>query len=137
MKSDQMPTAGILLLSHGTLCEGVLDAMRILGCDTEQIQAIPLDMESELDAYTQQVSQAIDALDNGGGVLVIVDLLGGTPFNRACMLREEKNIEVLAGMSLPMCISALDFRRTEALVALAETCKREAKEAVINVKDLL
>ena len=105
MKSDQMSTAGILLLSHGTLCEGVLDAMRVLGCDTEQIQAIPLDMESELDAYTQQISQAIDALDNGGGVLVIVDLLGGTPFNRACMLREEKNIEVLAGMSLPMCIS--------------------------------
>ena len=137
MKSDQTVTVGMLLLSHGTLCEGVLDAMRVLGCDTEQIRAIPLDMESEMDAYTQQVSQAIDALDRGGGVLVIVDLLGGTPFNRACMLREEKNIEVLAGMSLPMCISALDFRRSETLDSLAEICKREAKDAVVNVKDLL
>lgn len=128
---------GILLLSHGTLCEGVLSAMEVIGCSTEQIRAIPLFMESEMDAYTQSVSAAIDELDTGEGVLVVVDLISGTPFNRSCELYASKHMAVVTGMSLPLCLTALDYRGSESLADIARLCAEVGKEGVLNLETLL
>lgn len=128
---------GILLLSHGTLCEGVLGAMEVIGCSAEQVRAIPLYMESEMDAYTQCVSDAIDELDTGEGVLVIVDLISGTPFNRSCELYASKHIAVVTGMSLPLCLTALDYRSSESLESIAELCVEAGRDGVLNLKTLL
>lgn len=128
---------GILMLSHGSLCKGALDAMEVLGCDTQKVEAIPLYMETELETYHSSIAQAIDRLDSGEGVLILVDILSGTPFNRSCILYEQKHIQVVAGLSLPMCVTALDFRREQDLETLARTCLEEGRESIVNLKDLL
>lgn len=128
---------GILLLSHGTLCQGILSAMEVIGCDTDKVEAISLFMDTELDEYTKQLEDAIDRLDTGEGVLVIVDLLAGTPFNRSCMMLENKNIEVITGMNLPMCITALDCRETGTLRDMVETCISEGRDGVMDVRAFL
>lgn len=128
---------GILLLSHGTLCQGIMNALEVIGFTTEQVKAIPLFMESELGEYTQSVSDAIDELDTGEGVLVIVDLLAGTPFNRACELMATKRIAVIAGMSMPMCVTALDLRDSKTLESLAEQCVQEGRDGALNAQSFL
>ncbi len=128
---------GILLLSHGNMCEGVLNAMGVLGCSVDKMLALPLYMETELEAYTQAMERAIDALDTGDGVLVIADLLSGTPFNRACTLCETKNIAVLTGMNLPMCITASELRSGAGLREIAEECAREGRDGIVNLEALM
>lgn len=128
---------GILLLSHGTLCQGILSAMEVIGCDTRKIQAVPLYMETELEEYAGNLSAAIDSLDDGSGVLVVVDLVGGTPFNRACMLYETKNIRIIAGMNLPMCIVAAESRDCGSLDELVQTCLEGGRDGVVDVKSFL
>lgn len=73
---------GILLLSHGTLCERVINSLQMLGMDTTKVEAVVLYADSDLEEYTKRLSDTIDSLDDGDGVLVITDLLSGTPFNR-------------------------------------------------------
>ena len=75
---------GVLLLSHGELCQGMLSAMEVLGCDLVGVRAIPLFPDTELEEYRRSVCGALDELDTGDGVLVVVDLVSGTPFNQIC-----------------------------------------------------
>lgn len=128
---------GILLLSHGTLCQGMISALEVLGFAAEQVKAVPLFVDSELGAYTRSVSDAIDELDTGEGVLVIADLLGGTPFNRVCELLSTKHIALIVGMSMPMCVTALDLRDSETLESLAEQCVQEGRSGALNALSLL
>lgn len=128
---------GILLLSHGTLCEGVMDSMKMLGIDTEKVRAIVLRADSDLDEYTQKISDTIDELDDAEGVLVITDILSGTPFNRVCLLYEEKNIEVITGLSLPMVLSAVTLRDSYSLTELSEVCIEETVTCMVTLRSIL
>ncbi len=127
---------GILLLSHGQMCRGILDSMEVLGCDTHAVQAIPLDTDTDIEVYTERISAAIDDLDTGDGVLVLVDLIAGTPFNRICTLYGQKNMEVLTGMNLAMCVTAASVREFEGLQEIAEELITEGREGIINIKSL-
>ncbi len=128
---------GVLLLSHGKLSEGVIDSLQILGMDMAKVEAIALDLDSELEEYTKAIGGKIDELDDGEGVLVITDILSGTPFNRVCLLYEEKNIEVISGLSLPMVISAINFRDSCSLEELSQKCIEEAMAHMLTLKSLL
>ncbi len=128
---------GILLLSHGTLAMGVLEALAMIGLDTEGVKAIPLYLDSDLDAYGESIRQAVDRLDTGEGVLVAVDIMSGTPFNQICMMLEEKNAEVITGLNLAMVISAMEGRDSKTLDELAKASIEDAKNSILNVRDCL
>ena len=68
---------------------------------------------------------------------MIADLLGGTPFNRACELLATKHIALIAGMSMPMCVTALDLRDSETLESLAEQCVQEGRGGALNALSLM
>ena len=73
-------------------------------------------MESNDDPskFGERVKNAADQLDDGSGVMIFVDLFGGTPSNQCAMLLGEDDyasrIQVLTGMSLPMVIEFLSLR---------------------------
>ena len=53
---------------------------------------------------------AIERVNDGSGVLVITDVMGGTPSNCTLQLCEPGSVEVIAGISLPMLLRALTYR---------------------------
>ncbi len=55
-------------------------------------------------------NEAIKRLDDGDGVLVITDVMGGTPSNCTLTLAVPGSVEVIAGISLPMLLRALTYR---------------------------
>jgi len=72
-------------------------------------------------------------MDSGKGVIVCTDLFGGTPSNLAISLLEaHKNLEVIAGVNLPMLIKLATVRKTENLhTAATQAC--EAGRKYINL----
>lgn len=54
--------------------------------------------------------EAVERLDDGSGVLVITDVMGGTPSNCTGFLCGLGNVSVIAGISLPMLLRALTYR---------------------------
>ena len=49
-------------------------------------------------------------VDNGGGVVVLTDMFGGTPSNLAISAMERDNVEVIAGVNLPMLVKLASVR---------------------------
>lgn len=95
---------GVLILTHGELGPELLKAARVISGRLESFEALPLDWNDGFDEARRKVEAALDGLDRGRGVLVLTDILGGTPFNVAMALRDPGRIEIVSGVNLPMVV---------------------------------
>ena len=66
--------------------------------------------DQDLAEVNRFAREAISRIDDGSGVLVITDVMGGTPSNCTLPLCQADHIEVIAGISLPMLLRALTYR---------------------------
>ena len=53
------------------------------------------------------MAEAVRKADQGEGVVALVDLLGGTPFNTAFRVAQEYPFSVIAGVNLPIILAAI------------------------------
>jgi mannose/fructose-specific phosphotransferase system component IIA len=68
--------------------------------------------------------------------LVLVDMLGGTPFNVSMRLAARRNLRVVTGVSLPMIFKALTVREgDDNLDEAASEIQRGARDAVVTSMD--
>jgi len=101
---------GVLLLSHGHLCEGLLDTAKFLfGDNIEKVETIPLLANDSPEDYDAKIQNGLEKLDDGSGVLIMVDLMGGTPSNRSAFVMSEQH-QVVTGMNLPLLLEFLGRR---------------------------
>ena len=102
---------GILLLSHGGMAEGMLDSCKLFfGDDIPGVRALCLEAGCNIDDFDAQIGQAIAELDDGAGVVGLVDLMGGTPFNRCALNFRSDRFQVITGMNFTMLLELLGTR---------------------------
>jgi mannose PTS system EIIA component len=124
---------GIVLAGHGGFCEGLRDAAQMIMGPQEQLALVPLGPAENLDEYREKLQRARDEVDSGEGVLVFVDLFGGSPSNVAAYLLGPTT-EVVTGVSLPMLLEVLSAR-TSALADVVNTAVATAQPATIRLAD--
>ncbi len=119
---------GFVLVGHGRLGEELLRvATHIMGDKLGAIRAVevPFMTEAVADGVTsfsqrrervaQAVREAVDAVQTGGGVIVLTDIVGGTAFNVCRQVLATGEGAVVAGVNLPMLLKLprLRWRRPE------------------------
>ena len=72
---------GIVILGHADYPSGLKSAIELLVGNPENFEALGLYQGESPDDYKSKISLLIDQVDDGDGVLVLVDLFGGTPSN--------------------------------------------------------
>lgn len=130
---------GIIVMTHGSFSTGAVDACELVTGPVTQAATLSLRREDNVDDFGVEFQQALDKVDTGEGVLVLCDILGGSPCNVAAMaLREREGLQVLTGLNLPMLLEALMTREQVASVEeLAKNCLAAANEGVKHVNELL
>jgi PTS system mannose-specific IIA component len=124
---------GIVLAGHGGFCEGLLDAAQMIMGPQEHLAVVPLGPAENLDEYREKLQRARDEVDSGDGVLVFVDLFGGSPSNVAAYLLGPST-EVVTGVSLPMLLEVLSAR-TSSLTDVVNTAVATAQLGTIRLAD--
>ena len=79
---------------------------------------------------------AVKQQDTGDGVIILTDMFGGTPSNLAISVMQAGNVEVIAGVNLPMLIKLASIRENAAL-ADAVSAAQESGRKYINVASAL
>jgi PTS system ascorbate-specific IIA component len=103
---------GILLLTHAPLGEAfIAAATHVFRNRPERLEAIDVQADQDTAEVRRLAAAAIKRLDDGSGVLVITDVMGGTPSNCTLPLSAPGQVEVIAGISLPMLLRALTYRQ--------------------------
>jgi PTS system mannose-specific IIA component len=104
---------GILLLSHGTMAEGMLNTcMMFFGGAVDQVDTLCLRPEDDTDEYEKQIGEKIRKLDTGDGVIVLCDLYAGTPAHKTTKYLNKK-VRVIVGMNEPLLLEMLGTRQSE------------------------
>ena len=127
---------GLVLVTHGRLAAEFIAALEHVVGPQEQVRTVCIEADDDVEARRGDIMSAIRAVDDGGGVIVLTDMFGGTPSNLAISTMDRKGIEVIAGVNLPMLVKLASVRQTEPLgptVAAAQ----EAGRKYINVASQL
>lgn len=121
---------GVLVTAHGKFSEGLVDGLSLITGAQENV--IPVNfLESDgIEGIDKKLHQALDKLKSYKNIIILTDLAGGTPFNRAVMITSElENSRVLAGVNFQMLYTAV-FDGTEDIDLLVENILSEGKNGI-------
>jgi mannose PTS system EIIA component len=130
---------GLVLVSHGKLAEGLVDAMQMITGEQEAVRAIGLLETEDVECLMEKVSQAIQEVDSGEGALILVDLFGASPFNASARLvlsLTGRSLEVVTGMNLPMVVELAVQRDGLSLEEAVSLVLKVGPEGVRRLSDI-
>ena len=116
---------GMILVTHGNIGAELLQATNAIVGQQAQALAITIGLHDDMGACRDQILSAVKTVNSGKGVVLLVDMFGGTPSNLAIASMPMTNAVVLAGVNLPMMIKLASVRDTMTLLDAA----REAETA--------
>ncbi len=132
MSGEAPEMIGLVLVTHGRLAEEFVTAMVHVVGPQERVATIAIGPDDDMEERRADIAAAIQQVDAGRGVIVLTDLFGGTPSNLAISLMRRGQVEVIAGMNLPMLIRLGSARKSMTVVA-AVAAAREAGRKYISV----
>lgn len=127
---------GVLVVTHGEFGPALLDAGRMILGPQEDVESVSVVVTRGVDEIIADLKAALARLEHGLGVLVLTDLFGGTPTTLGLSLRKLGNIEVVAGVNLPMLLKVLQGR-TAPLSELAAQAKEAGQQGIVVPGEML
>ena len=102
----------LILVSHGGFAEGLKSSLAMFAEDKmDQVIAVGLRNGSSVDEFALEVRSALESLTLEDSVVVLADIVGGSPLTTILGILDEKGLlltaTVLGGMNLPMALTSV------------------------------
>ena len=116
---------GLVLVTHGQLAKEFKAAVEHVVGPQEAFETVSIGPDDDMEQRREDIVAAVRAAEKGDGVIILTDMFGGTPSNLAISVMDEGNVDVLAGVNLPMLIKLARVRENRPM----EAALVEAQEA--------
>lgn len=124
---------GILLITHGTLGESLVqNVCHVLNKRPPLLAQLGVSAQDDPLDILPLARILVNEVDGGDGVLILTDILGATPANLTLKLLDPGRIEGVTGVSLPMILRALTYRKNEMKI-LIQKAVSGGRDGVINL----
>ncbi len=123
---------GLVLVTHGNLAQEFISAMQHVVGKQEKVEAVCIGPEDDMEMRRSEILKKVESADSGSGVVVLTDMFGGTPSNLAISIMDRANVEIIAGVNLPMLIKIASLRKEKSLKETVSGAQ-EAGKKYINV----
>ena len=127
---------GLVLVTHGRLGAEFIAALEHVVGPQQRIAAVSIGPEDDMERRRREILDRVAEVDAGNGVVLLTDMFGGTPSNLAISILDRANVEVIAGVQLPLLVKLAQGRADERLPA-AVAAAQEAGRKYINVASKL
>ncbi|HRD78747.1 MAG TPA: PTS sugar transporter subunit IIA [Hyphomicrobiaceae bacterium] len=128
---------GIVIITHAGLATEFLAAFEHVLGPQEQVATLSIGPEDDNEARRVDLIEAVKRVDRGKGVVILTDMFGGSPSNLAISVMDEVDVEVIAGVNLPMLIRLGQIRKDypldEAIQHASSQLTQEAGRKYISV----
>jgi PTS system mannose-specific IIA component len=129
---------GIVVATHGEFGKELVGTLRMILGENEGIQALALHPAESLETFKEKLEVSLKKVDpKNHGALVLVDMVGGTPFNVALLTAQTRKLQIVTGVNLPMLIKVATSQDEKDLEALALNTQKVAREGVLTSVELL
>lgn len=121
-------TIAVVITTHGHAAKALLATAEMIIGEQDNVRCVDFVPGENGEVLAEKMLAAAAELDTAAGLLLLVDLWGGTPFNAASAIAAKAtdiaaNMEVVTGVNVPMLVSVLmerdDVGEFGELVALA------------------
>ena len=107
----------VIVAAHGHLAEGLIASSAMIAGPQEDLVAVTFESSEGPDDLLAKYAAAVEKSPSDQ-YLVLVDLLGGSPYNAAARFAAEReDADVVTGVNLPMLIEVLGGRLTGGTLA--------------------
>jgi PTS system mannose-specific IIA component len=129
---------GLVVATHGFLGETLLETAAMIIGRAERVCAVSLARDHDPVELHALLAQAIDEVGpDNDGVLVMVDMFGGTPANIGMTMLKTGRVELLTGVNLPMLIKFFTYRDSCPLDQLAQRLQECARDGIVLAGEML
>lgn len=101
---------GIVVVTHAALGKELITVMEHITGPQNNILCVGIYPDDDIEQKRHEILEKVSATDTGDGVVILTDMLGGTPSNLACAVMEERNVEVIAGINVPLMVKLVRER---------------------------
>jgi len=106
------PVTGLVLVTHGAIGKSLLEVAEfILDQSLAEVGFVSFRQSAMECTGESEVRRAIEAANQGQGVLVLTDLGGASPCNQVARLATCCAAELVTGLNLAMLIRAWNYRQ--------------------------
>lgn len=128
---------GILIVTHQELAEALLSVWDLIVGRQEGIRAVSLDPSAPPEVSRQQIQRGLSQVSGGNGVIILTDMLGGTPSNLTLSFLQEGKVEVVTGVNLPMLMKLAHIRDQQDLREAALALKQSGQKGIAVASEVL
>lgn len=129
---------GIVVVSHGRLAEGLIDAVQMIVGPQKQLEAVALLETETVEDLMEKIQKLIDQVNAGDGILIFADLPGASPFNASARIAmNAEKIRVIGGANLPMLAEVLVSRDGSSLDELEDLALTSGKKGIKTLAEIL
>lgn len=123
-----------ILISHADFSIGLLNSAEMIMGKQENVIALTLNEDDSVEVLEETLEKELKHLSNSGEVIILVDLLGASPFNVSFrLIQKHQDAKLVAGMNLPMFLEGLinreNYSSTELARKMIDTACKNLKQS--------
>lgn len=132
-----MKEVAVVLMSHGYYAKEALKSAEMIIGELDNVATIAVTPEKDLEAVIGELQEVLKTVDDSNGVLLLSDILGGTPSNVAgTIVMTHKNVLGITGFNLPMLLE-LFVNRQKSLEEIKEVLYQSHHNSFNVLNDIL
>lgn len=123
-----------VIAGHDQFPEGLSHTGQFISGSEKSVEICPLSSEEGPDEYKEKLLSTITYMANSDHVVVLCDLMGGTPFKAAMQVASEtdKHVRIITGINLSGFLTGIMLKDSMEIDELVEEMTKETKNGVKN-----
>ncbi len=128
---------GMVLITHGRLAEELKSAMEHVVGPQQSVATVCIGPDDDMAARRGDIRARIADVDQGDGVVLLTDMLGGTPSNLSMeMLQAGRALDVIAGVNLPLLVKLARIRGSEPLAEAVDHAEAAGRKYIASASSM-
>jgi len=136
-KNKELRMVGILIVSHGRLAEALISSIQFLVGNLQKIRGVSIWPKDKGKEVKDRIRNGIKEVNDGDGVVILTDVLGGTPTNLSLSFLENEKVEVVTGVNMPMLLTLSSYRKGRSLREIGKLVKKSGRRSITLAKEVL
>ena len=128
---------GMVLVTHGALAIEFKSALEHVVGPQDFVETVAIGPDDDMEQRRTDILNCVDAADQGKGVVILTDMFGGSPSNLAISVMQNREVEVIAGVNLPMLVKLARVRADHDLKAAVALAAEAGRKYITVASDTL
>ena len=126
---------GVLIVSHGGLAEALISEVQFLNGNLQRVKGVSVWPKESEEETKDRIRNKMAEVDEGDGILILTDILGGTPTNLSLSFLKEKRVEVVTGVNVPMLLTLSSYQKGRSLEEICSLVRKSGRRSIILIKE--